>query len=87
MYWEYGRNDSKYYHYPEGRDRSPNLAVRQGKWKLLVNYDGSDVQLYDMLNDPKEVNNVAVQHPGLTAKLKGQVIRWKANLPKLNPYN
>ena len=26
----------------------PDLAVRDGKWKLLCNYDGSQVQLYDL---------------------------------------
>ncbi|WP_372899698.1 sulfatase, partial [Stieleria sp.] len=30
------------------REDNPDLAVRDGKWKFLVNYDGSDPQLYDL---------------------------------------
>lgn len=38
LFWEYGRND-EFFRY--GPDKSPNLAVRRGDWKLLVNADGS----------------------------------------------
>src|SRR6185503_17189755 len=32
-------------------DPFPDLAVRDGDWKLLVNEDGSKPQLYDLAND------------------------------------
>lgn len=31
--------------YPTGRDRCPNLAVRQGPWNLQLNADGSGLEL------------------------------------------
>lgn len=83
LYWEYGRNNGKYFHYPKGRDRSPNLAIRQGEWKLLMNYDGSDVQLYNVEVDNKEINNVVAQHPQVAEELKGKLILWRSNLPEL----
>ena len=41
MFWEYGRNNIAFA-YPQGRDKSPNLAIRSGKYKLLMNHDGGD---------------------------------------------
>jgi hypothetical protein len=58
MFWEYGRNET-FFKYPAEPDRSPNLAVRDGKWKLLVNADGTRVELYDLVADPKEAKSVA----------------------------
>src|SRR5205085_1970297 len=40
LFWEYGRKDDAYQFAP-GADRSPNVAVRDGKWMLLVNADGT----------------------------------------------
>jgi arylsulfatase A-like enzyme len=68
LFWEYGRNN-KSFHYPQGRDRSPNHAVREGNWKLLVNADGSGAELYDLAADPKETRNVATQHPEIMERL------------------
>ena len=51
-------------------------AIRSGKWKLLVNGDGSDAQLYDMEKDKFEKNNIANEHPDLVAKLSKKVCKW-----------
>jgi hypothetical protein len=42
---------------------SPRLAIREGKWKLLMNPDRSRVELYDILKDPMEVDNLATDTP------------------------
>tara|TARA_R110002050_G_scaffold188756_11_gene323424 strand:+ start:6775 stop:8157 length:1383 start_codon:yes stop_codon:yes gene_type:complete len=84
MYWEYGRN-SYAFHYPEGQDRSPNLAIRSGKWKLLMNYHGNDVELYDMDKDRYETHNVANQHQDVIKGLKTKLIAWRTYLPELSP--
>jgi hypothetical protein len=85
IFWEYGRK-SKYFNYP-GRpyDRSPHLAVREGKWKLLVNANGSDVQLYDLEADANETANVADKNPDLVKRLTAAALNWKASLPVLHP--
>ena len=84
LFWEYGRN-AKSFAYPRGRDRSPNVAMREGDWKLLVNADGSDLQLYDLKNDPKETTNVAEEHADVAARLKEKALAWRKSLPKLAP--
>ena len=82
MYWEYGRNDYAF-NYPKGRDRSPNLAIRSGKWKLLVDYQGDNVELYNIVDDKYETNNVAASHSDIVADLKTKLITWRAYLPEL----
>lgn len=84
MYWEYGRN-SYAFHYPQGRDHSPNLAIRSGNWKLLMNYHSNDVELYDMKKDVYETTNVAKEHPDIVKKLKTKLVTWRTCLPVLTP--
>ncbi|QDV16002.1 Arylsulfatase [Gimesia panareensis] len=61
---------------------NPDLAVRDGKWKLYMNYDQSGVQLYDLEQDVSEQQNCATQHPKLVAQLKQAIIDWNSSLPK-----
>ncbi|HEV2210097.1 MAG TPA: sulfatase-like hydrolase/transferase [Verrucomicrobiae bacterium] len=83
IFWEYGRK-SKYFNYPGPvYDRSPHLAVREGKWKLLVNADGSNVQLYDLGADPNETADVADTNPEISKRLKDAALAWKRSLPVL----
>ncbi|MBE9585139.1 sulfatase-like hydrolase/transferase [Mucilaginibacter sp. JRF] len=82
MYWEYGRNNIAF-RYPAGRDKSPNLAVRSGKWKLIMNSDGSDVQLYNINTDRNETSNLAEKEADVTKNLKIKLQNWWAGLPKL----
>src|SRR6266567_2545788 len=82
LYWEYGRNTNAFA-FPKGADRSPNVAMREGDWKLLLNADGSDTQLYNLKNDPKEKTNVADTNPKLAARLKAKALAWRNSLPKL----
>ncbi|WPU94005.1 sulfatase-like hydrolase/transferase [Mucilaginibacter sabulilitoris] len=82
MYWEYGRNNIAF-NYPKGRDKSPNLAIRSGDWKLLMNNDGSDAQLYNIKNDKNETKDVAADFPKIAIELKNKLIKWWASLPKL----
>lgn len=82
MFWEYGRNNIAF-KYPGGRDRSPNLAVRSGEWKLIMNSDGSDIQLFNIVKDKSETTNVAEHEPAIVAKLKDKLLKWWASLPKL----
>ena len=49
--------------------RSPSLAIRRGDWKLLVNPDGTNAELYDLSKDANETQNLAAEHPGLTEEL------------------
>ncbi|HEY1788583.1 MAG TPA: sulfatase-like hydrolase/transferase [Verrucomicrobiae bacterium] len=82
IFWEYGRQ-SPHFNYPgHPYDRSPHLAVREGKWKLLVNDDGTSTQLFNMQTDANETNNLVAQEPDLTKQLRTAALTWRQSLPK-----
>ena len=60
---------------------SPQLAIREGDWKLLMNPDRSRIELYDVPRDPMQVKNLAEKHPDVVARLSEQVLEWRATLP------
>ena len=80
MFWEYGRNEA--FNYPKGRDHSPNVAIREGNWKLLLNADGTQVELYDLAKDRNETTNLASQNASVTSRLKEAALSWRKSLPK-----
>jgi arylsulfatase A-like enzyme len=61
--------------------RSPNVAVLDGDWKLLVNADGAGAELYDLAADPNETRNRAADRPEVAAKLKDQALAWRKSVP------
>jgi arylsulfatase A-like enzyme len=82
MYWEYGRNNIAF-KYPGGRDKSPNLAIRSGEWKFLMNSDGTDEQLYNIAKDKNETTDIAATQPEVVKELKDKLSKWWWALPKL----
>lgn len=63
--------------------------VIEGRWKLLLTYDGrlgryarhhpqteKRPQLFDLLSDPHENNNLASQHPEVVTRLAGRLQAW-----------
>ncbi|MEZ6128742.1 MAG: sulfatase-like hydrolase/transferase [Planctomycetaceae bacterium] len=67
-----------------GDDDLPDLAVRDGQWKLLCEYDGSEPELYNLKSDRGETSNMADQHPEITARLKKAVVAWHNSMPPDN---
>ena len=60
----------------------PGSAVRDGKWKLLVNADGTGAELYDLSVDPNESENLAASQPDIAAKMTASLLQWRRALPK-----
>ena len=83
LIWDYGRDDS-YIQPARLLDRSPNLAIRDGRWKLLVNDDGSSLELYDFDASEREFENVAGRHPEIASRLSQQLLTWRRTLPVLD---
>lgn len=81
IFWEYGRNEKSFAYPRIANDRSPNVAVRQGQWKLLVNADGSHAELYDIPVDRAEKDDVARQHPDVAKRLTDLALQWRRSLP------
>ena len=80
LFWEYGRNTNSFA-YPTGRNRSPNLALRDGNWKLLVNADGTGAELYDLASDPNETKNLATDRSDKATSLTEAALAWRKTLP------
>jgi N-acetylgalactosamine-6-sulfatase len=63
-------------------NRSPRLAIRDGRWKLLMNPDRSRVELYDIPRDPGEMDNQADRNPDIVSRLSRRLLDWHAALPE-----
>jgi arylsulfatase A-like enzyme len=74
LFWEYGVYGSIEPGKPE--HVSPQLAMRDGKWKLLMNPDHSDVKLFDLITDPGESENMAGKDPETTEVMQRQLATW-----------
>jgi arylsulfatase A-like enzyme len=80
LFWEYGRND-KSFAYPQGNNRSPNVAVRDGDWKLLINADGTGAELYNLASDRNETKDLAAQEGEVVKRLSTAALAWRRSLP------
>ena len=65
-----------------GYENLPDLAVRDGQWKLLCDYDGGRPQLYNLEADPGESRNVAQENPYVVRKLTQQTVDWRKSVSK-----
>ncbi|NUM53573.1 MAG: sulfatase-like hydrolase/transferase [Candidatus Hydrogenedentes bacterium] len=61
---------------------SPMMAIREGRWKLLMNPDRSRIELYDIPNDPVEVDNTASDNPAIVEEMSRKLLAWHESLPK-----
>ena len=61
---------------------NPDLAVRDGRWKYLVNYDAKNRQLFDLDQDPSESSNVVDEHSDVAQRLHRRLMDWNEQMPK-----
>lgn len=64
--------------------RQPDLAIREGGWKLLCDYDGKKPRLFHLDVDRGETKNVADSHPRIVEKLTAAVLAWHRSMPPDN---
>ncbi|HTN76846.1 MAG TPA: sulfatase-like hydrolase/transferase [Pirellulaceae bacterium] len=81
LYWEYGRNATSFAYPQAPQQRSPNVAIRDGDWKLLVNADGTGAELYDLANDRNEAHDLVAEHPDIAKRLTESALQWRRSLP------
>lgn len=62
-------------------ENAPDLAIRKGDYKLLMDFDGSNVQLYDLIKDVGETKNLQALMPDITTDLKKDLMAWYKNYP------
>lgn len=68
----------------DANDNWPDLAVREGVWKLLCEYDGSHPELYNLQADDRETENLATKNDALTKRLAAAARAWHQSLPPDN---
>jgi arylsulfatase A-like enzyme len=81
IYWEYGRQNVKFLRPKFKENVSPNLALREGNWKLLLNEDGTQPELYEFSKTTDERQNLAEQHPEITKRMTDKLLTWYGSLP------
>ena len=62
--------------------RMPDLALRDGPWKFLMQFDGSQPQLYNLDMDISESRNVASEHLDRVERYRNALNKWNASMPK-----
>jgi uncharacterized sulfatase len=65
----------------KGPEKCPDLAIRQGAWKLLCAYDGTQPQLYDLAKDRGETTNLAAAQPAVVKGLTEKLLAWHQSMP------
>jgi arylsulfatase A-like enzyme len=81
IFWEYGSCQGGSI-LPGNPDFiSPELAIREGEWKLLINFDSTNVQLYNLKNDPGETMNLMEAETERTREMIAKVLNWRRTLP------
>jgi arylsulfatase A-like enzyme len=81
LFWEYGRNEKSFAYPRQARQRSPNVAMREGQWKLLAGADGARVELFDLAADPKETTDLSQAQPEIAGRLLKSALDWRKSLP------
>lgn len=81
--------DALFWHYPHYHhlgDMRPAGAIRSGRYKLLEWYEGSllsrgpAVSLFDLVADPGELRDLALEEPDLAAQLRERLRRWRVSV-------
>ncbi|MCD4653932.1 sulfatase-like hydrolase/transferase [bacterium] len=58
-------------------------SARTHRWKLIQNKRDPFVELYDLLVDPAETENVADENRMIADRLQREIMRWKTGLKQL----
>lgn len=56
-----------------------NMAVREGKWKLVHQFFTDKPRLYDLSEDISEENDLADERPDIVGKLMKAHATWRSN--------
>ena len=60
----------------DGDNAAPDLAIREGQWKLLMQEDGTRPQLYDLALDPAESKNLAESDLARVEAMRSKLKAW-----------
>ncbi len=77
-----------YWHYPHYSNQGgkPGSAIREANYKLIYNYEDETVELYDVVNDIAEKNNIASANRQIVKQLKKKLFKWLKETGAPVPY-
>ena len=81
-----------FWHYPHYSNQGgePGASVREGAWKLIRFFDGDRVELYDVIADVSEENDLAAKYPEVVAHMSALLEEWSVSVgcrvPGVNPH-
>lgn len=79
VFWQYGHPHA-ILKGGKSEHQSPTFAMRDGRWKFMVNPDGSEAQLYDLAADEGETANLLSKQPERAAAMAGRISTWADDL-------
>ncbi len=79
--WEYGSAPGGSILPGNKEHRSPNLAMRHGDWKLLMNADSTQLMLYNLQEDPQEQNNLLEEQAEVARAMALKLLTWRRSMP------
>lgn len=76
-----------YFHYPHYSNQGgrPASAIRDGRWKLVHDWETRGSRLYDLDVDIGEEHDCAASEPGIATRLQAELLRWVEESPALVP--
>jgi arylsulfatase A-like enzyme len=81
-------HDALFWHFPHygNHGSGPCSSVRVGNWKLIEWLEDDSVELFNLVTDLSEKNDVAAQHPEIVKQLREPLHAWRketsANMPR-----
>lgn len=81
-------HDALFWHFPHYGvlGGGPCSSVRVGDWKLIEWLEDDSVELFNLVTDLSEKNDVAAQHPEVVRQLRERLHAWRketgANMPR-----
>ena len=75
VFWQYGHPHA-ILKGGKPEHQSPTFAMRDGRWKFLINPDGSEVQLYDLESDEGETVNLLSKQPERATAMAARISEW-----------
>jgi len=68
-----------YWHYPHygNQGGTPGSSIRMNEYKLIEFFEDGRLELYNLIEDEGEKNNLAQQFPELTLKMQKKLADWR----------
>ena len=83
--------ENVYWHFPHyhGSLWKPGSAIRSGDWKLIFDYESNEAKLFDLKEDPSELNDISnlfnEEKDRLIIELEKMKKETNANFVSINP--